>query len=297
MFYLNVLISGIAQGLMWVLLTLGVFLNFRVIKFSDMTSEGTLPLGAAITVVLINNGVNPVISLFISAIFGACAGIITGTLATYLKIQPILAGILTMTALYSINLRVLSEKATIVISGISLKNSFSFIENSRYKAILIGLIIAIIAIIALFWLFSTRIGFAIRATGSNPKMAMASAINTSRTIIIALALSNALVAVSGGVIAQFEYGSAIVTMGQGSIVIGLASVIIGEKILLKKNTSILFKLIAVSLGAIIYRCLVAFALLVPALKATDLKLITAILVAITLCVPAFKKRKFKFTKV
>ena len=294
MFILSILLSGVAQGLMWILLAIGIYINFNILKFPDLTTEGSLPLGAVITVVLINSGVNSVLALLIAALFGAVAGIITGILATHLKIQPILAGILTMIAMYSINLRIMNDNATITIFGESLKNSFSFItSNKQYAAIMIGIIVAAITVGMLTWFFLTKIGFAIRATGSNPNMARASAINTNYTLLFGLALSNALIAISGGLIAQFDYGAAIITMGQGTLVIGLASVILGVKILFKKRDNILFKLIAVSCGAVIYRCLVAFALLVPILKATDLKLITAALVALTLCFPVFQKRKAK----
>lgn len=294
MFYLNVLTGTTSQGLMWTLLTIGLFISFRILKFPDLTTEGSLPLGAVVTVVLINGGVNPIVSMIIAALFGAMVGITTGTLATYLKIQPILAGILTMTALFSITFRVLGGRSTVAISGASLVNSLSFITlNRRYEAILVGIFITAISIVFLVWFFSTKVGYAIRATGSNPKMATASAINTNRTLIGTLALSNAFIAISGGMIAQFEFGSAIVTIGQGSIVIGLASVIIGEKIFFRKRNSIFFKLIAVSFGAIVYRCIVAFALIIPMLEATDLRLITAILVVLTLCFPALKRRKSK----
>jgi len=294
LFILSILLSGVAQGLMWILLAIGIYINFNILKFPDLTTEGSLPLGAVITVVLINSGVNSVLALLIAALFGAVAGIITGILATHLKIQPILAGILTMIAMYSINLRIMNDNATITIFGESLKNSFSFItSNKQYAAIMIGIIVAAITVGMLTWFFLTKIGFAIRATGSNPNMARASAINTNYTLLFGLALSNALIAISGGLIAQFDYGAAIITMGQGTLVIGLASVILGVKILFKKRDNILFKLIAVSCGAVIYRCLVAFALLVPILKATDLKLITAALVALTLCFPVFQKRKAK----
>ena len=292
MFYFNVLISGIAQGLMWALFSIGVYINFNVLKFPDMTAEGSVTLGAIITAMLVNSGVNSVLALLIAALFGVIPGIVTGVLATHLKIQPILAGVLTMIAMYSINLRIMDDKATISIIGSSLNNSFSFItKNRQYVSILAGTVVAIITIIALAWFFSTKIGLAVRATGSNPQMARTSAINTNYTHILTLALSNALIAVSGGLIAQFDYGAAIISMGQGSTVIGLASVILGVKILFRRKNNIFFKLIAVSCGAIIYRCLVAFALLIPILKATDLKLITAVLVAVILCFPSFKKRK------
>jgi len=291
LFFLNILLSGIAQGLMWVLLSIGIYINFKILKFPDMTAEGSLTLGAVITVVLINLGVNPAISLFIAALTGTIPGIITAILATQLKIQPILSGILTMIAMYSVNLRIMNDRATIAILGSSLKNSFSFVtKNRQFVSIFLGTSIVIITIVLINWFFSTKIGFAIRATGSNPKMAKSSAINTNHTHLATLALSNALIAATGGLIAQFDYGAAIITMGQGAIVIGLASLIIGEMFIFKNKNDLFCKLIAVSFGTIIYRCLVAFALIIPVLKATDLKLITAVFVATMLCYPTLKQK-------
>lgn len=285
------LISGIAQGLMWVLLAIGVYVNFNIIKFPDMTTEGSLTFGAVISVICINSDVNPVVALLVAAILGMVPGIITGVMATYLRIQPMLAGILTMIAMYSINLRIMGDRATISISQKSLKDYVRiFTGNNQYNAIVIGMVIGLGTIIIMTWFFSTRLGFTIKATGSNSQMAISSAINTNKVFIISLALSNALIAVSGGLIAQFDYGAVIITMGQGSMVIGLASVMLGLNILFRKKQRFVYKLIAVGGGAIIYRCIVALALLIPFFKATDLKLLTAILVVSTLYISKFQNK-------
>ena len=294
--------SGIAQGLMWAILTIGVFLTFRVLDIPDLTIEGTFPLGAAVTVVLINNGMNPLLAMLVCVVFGAVAGLITGLLHTKFKIPAILAGILTQIALYSINIRIMSDKATVALSEDSFKTMVTklFPVGTAPNTIstVVGLTACAVIIFLLYRFFGTELGCAVRATGSNQKMARALGINTDAMINLCLALSNALVALAGSLIAQFDYGSALVNMGQGTIVIGLASVIIGEVIFVRKERNFGFKMAAVSAGAIIYRTIIALALTLPWMKATDLKLITAIIVAFALAIPAwkgkagFKRKKF-----
>ena len=286
--------SGIAQGLMWAILTLGIYLTFRVLDIADLTIEGTFPLGAAVTVVLINKGLNPFIAMLVCIIAGCLAGLVTGILHTKFKIPAILAGILTQIALYSVNIRILGDKATVALSGKSLKTIVSGILPAGLKSntlsTIVGVIVCAIIIWTLYWFFGTELGCAVRATGSNAAMARAMGINTDRMTVLCLMISNGLVALSGSLIAQFDYGSALVNMGQGTIVIGLASVIIGEVLFIHKEQNFAFKMSAITLGAIIYRTIIACALTLPWMKATDLKIITALIVAIALAVPVWKDR-------
>ncbi len=293
--------SGIAQGLMWAILTIGVFLTFRVLDIADLTIEGTFPLGAAISVVLINGGMNPILAMLICMVAGGVAGLATGILHTKFAIPAILAGILTQIALYSINIRIMSDKATVPFLEDTFKTMVTklFPEGTAPNtiSIVVGLILCLIIIELLYYFFGTEVGCAVRATGSNQKMARALGISTNTMINLGLAISNALVALAGSLIAQFDYGSALVSMGQGTIVIGLASVIIGEVIFVRKERNFGFKMAAVSAGAIIYRTIIAFALTLPWMKATDLKLITAVIVAFALAIPAWKgKAGFKRNK-
>lgn len=292
MITLGTIQSGIAQGLMWGILTIGVYLTFRILEIADLTIEGTFPLGAAITVVLINKGMHPLLAMLIAFICGCLAGLVTGILHTRFKIPAILSGILTQIALYSINIRIMSDKATVSISGKSLKHLVADILPAGLKSnslsIVVGVITCAMIIFVLYRFFGTELGCAIRATGSNMNMARAMGVDTDTMTVLCLMLSNGLVAISGSMIAQFDYGSALVNMGQGTIVIGLASVIIGEVLFIHKEHNFAFKLAAITLGAIIYRTIIACALTLPWLKATDLKLITAIIVAIALAIPVFK---------
>ena len=287
---LLVLQSGAAQGLLWALLTLGVYITYRLLDFADLTVEGSFPLGAAVTAILINQGMNPFAVLFIAFLVGSIAGLATGILNTVCKIPPILSGILTMIALYSINLRIMSGKATITIQGDTVKtlvNNLLPLSNNLLS-IIAGIIINLLIVILLYVFFGTEIGCSIRATGHNPYMARALGVHTGHMTILGLMISNGLVALSGSLVSQLDYGSALVTMGQGSIVIGLASVIIGEVIFCHKDHSFAYKLTAVVFGAVIYRTIIAFALRVNILEATDLKLITAVVVSIALSLPVIK---------
>ena len=291
---LATIISGISQGLMWAVLTLGVYLTFRVLDIADLTIEGSFPLGAAVTVVLINKGVNPFLAMLICIVCGAIAGLVTGVLHTKFKIPAILAGILTQIALYSVNIRILQDKATVAISGNSLKKIVAGILpeglTPNTLSIIVGVIVCGLIVGVLYWFFGTEIGCSMRATGNNMNMARALGIDTDKMIVLCLMISNGLVALSGSLIAQFDYGSALVNMGQGTIVIGLASVIIGEVLFIHKEQNFAFKMTAITLGAIIYRTIIALALTLPFMKATDLKIITALIVAIALAIPVWKDK-------
>lgn len=293
MITLTTIQSGIAQGLLWAILTLGVMLTFRVLDIADLTVEGSFPLGAAVCVMLLNAEVNPFVAVPAACLAGAVAGAVTGLLITGFRIPPILAGILTQIALYSVNIRIMGDKATVAIAKSSIKKILQSLLpslKSNMLSIISGALVCAMVIFILYRYFGTEIGCAIRATGSNPHMARALGIDTDKTTVLCLMISNALVALSGSLIAQFDYGSALVNMGQGTIVIGLASIIIGEVLFVRKEMNFALKMSAIVGGAIIYRTVIACALTLPWMKATDLKLITAAIVAIALAVPVLKDR-------
>lgn len=287
------LISGLAQGLIWAIMTLGVYITFRILDIADLTVEGTFPLGAAVTVVLINSGLHPVIAVLAAILAGCAAGFVTGVFHTVFKIPAILSGILTMIALYSVNIRIMNDKATVAIENPSVKKLMQSIlpegTASNTISIILGVTVCLAIIALLYYFFGTEIGCAVRATGSNQNMARSLGVKTDLIIILGLMISNALVALSGSLIAQLDYGSALVNMGQGTIVIGLASVIIGEVIFIRKDRNFAVKLAAIIAGAIIYRTIIACALTFSFLKATDLKIITAIIVSIALALPVIKQ--------
>ena len=287
------LISGLAQGLIWAIMTLGVYITFRILDIADLTVEGTFPLGAAVTAVLINSGMHPVLAVFMAVLAGSLAGFVTGIFHTVFKIPAILSGILTMIALYSVNIRIMSDKATVAIEKPSVKKLMQNLlpqgTASNTISIILGVTVCIALVALLYYFFGTEIGCAVRATGSNQNMARSLGVRTDRIIMLGLMISNALVALSGSLIAQLDYGSALVNMGQGTIVIGLASVIIGEVIFIRKDRNFAVKLMAIIAGAIIYRTIIACALTFSFLKATDLKIITAIIVSIALALPVIKQ--------
>ncbi|NMA93761.1 MAG: ABC transporter permease [Clostridiales bacterium] len=286
--------SAIAQGLLWAVLTLGVYLTYRVLGFSDLGCEGSFPLGAAVSVVLMNGGVHPLLAAAAAMLCGAIAGAITGVLHTVFKIPDILAGILTMISLYSINIRIMSGKATVTIASDTLKSIVGglFPQNtsSYIVSIVTGAIFCLIIVGVLYYYFGTEVGCSIRATGDNAKMARAVGVNTDMMIVLCLVISNSMIALAGNLIAQFDYGSALVNMGQGTIVIGLASIIIGEVLFVRDEMNFALKMFSVVAGAVIYRIVIACALTLPWLKATDLKLITAVTVAIALALPVVKQK-------
>lgn len=283
---LYILKDAIELGLIWSIMTLGIFISFRVLDFADLTAEGTVTLGSAIATALIIGNVPPLIATIIALLGGFLAGALTGFLHTKLKIPAILAGIISMTGLYSINLRVMG-KASIYLGDLNTIYSYlrSFINDSFIAKSVTTLVIVFLIFMVLYWFFGTEIGMSIRATGMNQKMSKAHGINTDLMIILGLAISNALIAVSGALSAQ-NAKSANMDIGKGTIVIGLASIIIGEVIFGKRS----FKnwLISVILGSIIYQALVGVAIALG-LNPNDLKLLQAILIALILGLPLFKK--------
>lgn len=284
----DLIIGTIGQGLLWSLLAVGVFLTFRVLDIADLTVEGSFPMGAAISAILLINGFNPVVSILGAAVGGMIAGAVTGWIHTKLKIPALLAGILTMIALYSINLHIMG-KANVPLLRVdtiyTMLGQVLPLDRTLMLAI-VGLIVAVVTCLVLFWFFGTEIGAALRATGVNPQMIRAQGVNTDTMIVLGLLLSNGFVAVSGALIAQGN-GYADVGMGIGTIVIGLASVIIGEVIFGTK--SFVRSLIAVVLGSIVYRIVIAIVLYIG-MPPNDLKLFTAVLVAIALSLPTLKAK-------
>ena len=287
-------IQGAAsQGIIWGIMTLGVYITFKVLDFPDLTVDGSFALGGAVSSILISNGMNPFITLFFSFLAGSLAGLATGILNTKLQIPGILAGILTMIALYSINIRVMGGRPNIPLLGMA--TSLTIIQNilSLSKVVsdlLVGFVFSVFIVLIMYWFFGTEMGCAIRATGNNEKMIRALGVDTNVMKTIGLMISNALVSLSGALVTQSQ-GYADVGMGTGTIVIGLASVIIGE-VIFGNRFNFLYKLSSIVMGSIIYRIIIAIVLQLG-LKATDLKLLTAIIVAIALSVPVLNKKANK----
>ncbi len=291
----NLIISTIAQGLLWALLALGVFITFRILDVADLTVEGSFPMGAAISAVLITMGVNPWITVLVAGVGGMIAGAVTGWIHTKLKIPALLAGILTMIALYSVNLHIMGKANISLLRMDTVYSAIHSMGISNSVALtIIGVVVTIVVGLFLFWFFGTELGTSIRATGVNPQMIRAQGVNTDTMIVLGLLLSNGFVAVSGALIAQSQ-GFADIGMGVGTIVIGLASVIIGEVLFASSsvvrklfgNSSFVLSLVAVVFGSIIYRIVIATVLYLG-MPPNDLKLFTAILVALALSLPTWQ---------
>lgn len=295
--------SAIAQGMLWAMLALGVYITFRLLDFADLTCEGSFAMGACISAVMtVTHHMNPFFSLIFAFLGGAMAGTVTGLLNTKLKIPPILAGILSMISLYSINLRIMSEKANLPINireeGVESMVTFvqkllpesvrTMSQTTTVIAACIGLIFCILAVLGLYWFFGTELGCAIRATGNNEKMIRAQGVNTDHMKLVALALSNGFIAFSGALVAQNQK-VADVGSGTGAIVIGLASIVIGE-VLFSRAMNFRWKLTGIIVGSVVYRIIVAVVLQLG-MRSSDLKLLTAVLVAIALSVPRLLQKK------
>lgn len=281
-----------AQGILWGLMTLGVYLTFRILNIADMTVDGSFACGGAVTAILIVNGIHPALSLLFVFAAGTLAGLATGFLNTKLKINILLASILTQIALYSINIRIMMGKANIPLIGkptliVMLREHLSQCLTTTHAALIIGGITVPLIIALLYWFLETEIGSAVRATGSNEHMVRALGVNTDVMKILGLMLSNGMVALSGALVAQSQ-GYADVGMGTGTIVIGLASIIIGE-VIFGEHFGIWWQLVTAVLGSVIYREIVAVVLQLG-LQPTDLKLLTALTVAASLSVPVIKAR-------
>ena len=283
---LSFAITSLEQGLAFGIMALGVFISFRILAFADLTVDGSLPLGAAVSARLLTMGMNPYLSIAAAIFAGGIAGAMTGFLNTKLKIAPLLSGILTMTSLYSINLRVMGRPNIPLIGKETIFSNLEALGISypwNNIVILISFIIIVKLILDAF--LNTQIGFALRATGDNPQMIRSMGISTNSMKMLGLIISNALVALSGALVGQYQ-GFADVNMGVGTIVAGLASVIIGEVIIGER--SMFIATIGVITGSILYRFSISIALNLG-LAASDLKLLTALLVIIFLSTPRIKK--------
>ena len=277
--------GGIAQGLIWGIMALGVYMTYRMLGLADLTVDGSLATGGAVCIMLVLAGWNPQLALLISFLAGVAAGLITGFLHTKLGIPDILAGILTQISLYSINLNIMGKANQAVNVN---KVSFLFSSNAKVlpRTIVLASLVCLVLVVLLYLYLGTEHGSALRATGINGAMARAQGINTGSMKVIGLALSNGLVALAGGVLSQYQ-GFADINMGRGAIVIGLAAVIIGEVLgeaFLGKYLNFMMRLIFVVLGSVIYYVVYVFVLWLK-FPADDMKLLTAVVVAIFLAIP------------
>lgn len=286
MSFLSALPGAAAQGIIWGLMAIGVYITFRVLDVADLTVDGSMGTGGAVLVMCATSGMNIYVSMIIAFLAGCIAGLATGIFHTVFGIPAILSGILTQLALYSINLRILGNKAN---QSINVMN-YDLIVSLRNitQSIIVGLVIVFIFIAILYWFFGTELGHSIRATGNNQAMARANGINTNVNKIIGLVLSNGIVALSGALLAQYQ-GFADVNMGRGAIVIGLAAVIIGEVIFGKLFKNFALRLVACVIGGVIYYVVITFVLRLG-LNANDLKLFSALVVALFLGVPYWKNK-------
>ena len=282
----QILLGAVSLGLLWAIMTIGVYITYRILDIADLSVEGTLPLGAAVACAMITRGADPYLASLCALLAGCAAGLCTGILHTKLKIPALLSGILTMIALYSVNLRIMGAPNVSILRMNTVFRPLTKLGMTGSVAIIIvGGLCALALITILYWFFGTELGSAVRATGNNPRMVRAQGINTDNMKMLGLVLSNGLAALSGAFIAQSQnFGD--VQMGAGSIVIGLASLIIGE--VLFGGRSFYRRLLAVILGAVVYRLIIALVLELG-MNPNDLKLFTAITVALALWLPQGKQ--------
>lgn len=291
---INALPGACAQGLIWGIMAIGVYITYRILDFADLTVDGTMCTGGAVCIMMMLNGYSVTVSLICAFAAGMLAGLVTGIFHTFMGIPPILSGILTQLGLYSVNLRIMMGKSNQAVSvdKYDLLVSLRYVKDVPFykNTIFIVALFILIIIGVLYWFFGTELGCSIRATGSNPNMARAQGINTDFSKILGLMLSNGLVALASGLYAQYQ-GFADVNAGRGAIVIGLAAVIIGQVIFGKICSGFAFKLLSVALGAIIYY-LVLQIVLWMGLNSNDLKLLSALVVAVFLAIPHLKGKYF-----
>ena len=300
--FINSLPGAVGQGLAWGIMAIGVYITYRILDIADLTVDGSLATGGAVCAIAITMGVNPWVAMLLAIMAGMLAGFVTGFFHTVCGIPAILSGILTQLALYSLNLRILalgSDATTKATLPLSVDNQHLLLSSRYIRALALNnpiwllLVVVLVVIGGLYWFFGTELGSSLRATGANPNMARAQGINTNFSKVLALIVSNGLVALSGALLAQYQ-GSATVDMGRGAIVIGLAAVIIGEVLFSKGSLNFALKLASCIIGAIIYYVVITLVLRLG-LESTDLKLLTALVVAIFLTIPYWKGKYF--TKV
>ena len=282
--FIGALPGAVAQGIIYGIMAIGVYITFRVLDVADLTVDGSMGTGGAMLVLCMMNGIPVYFSMMLAFLAGCIAGWVTGVFHTKFGIPAILAGILTQLSLYSVNLRILGGKANQPISTRNYKLWFSL--GNIPQTLIFGCVFVVVVIALLYWFFGTEIGFGIRATGNNEAMARANGINTDRNKVIGLILSNGIVALSGAMLTQFQ-GYADVNMGRGAIVIGLAAVIIGEVIFGKIFKNFALKLLAVAIGGVIYYVVITLVLRLG-VNPNDLKLFIALVVALFLGVQFWK---------
>lgn len=298
--FFNSIPNAFGQGLIWGIMAIGVYITYKILDVADLTVDGSLATGGAVCALLISMGWNPWLAMLIAILSGMLAGLVTGVLHTTCGIPAILAGILTQLALYSINLRIMAigdlavkTKATLAVSvdRSSLLVSSRYIRDMAWNNPLLILALFVVVVVALlYWFFGTELGSSLRATGVNSAMARAQGINTGRNKVLGLVVSNGLVALAGALLSQYQ-GSATIDMGRGAIVIGLAAVIIGEVLLDRIFRNFALKLFAAVMGATIYYLVITLVLRLG-LESTDLKLLTALVVAVFLTIPHWKGKYF-----
>lgn len=285
---MTLILSAGELGLLYTLLTLGLFISYRILDIPDLTVDGSFTLGAAVAVIMTVAG-HPILAILGAACAGILAGMVTATLQTKLKVQPILAGILTMTALYSVNIMVMGDKSNVSLLGVeTIFTKAKIFIGSNYSGLMLGSVIVLVTCIILGVFLHTKLGLSIRATGDNEDMVRSSSVNVDQMKIIGLAVANGLVAISGALIAQ-KQSFADVSMGTGMVVIGIASLIIGEVLvdIFVKQRGIKSNIFAAVLGSVIYRLIISAALSVN-ISATSMKLVSAIIVVAAISYPVVK---------
>jgi len=298
---LTMFLGGLQEGLFYALLAMGVFISFRILNTPDLTTEGSYTLGVAVSAVLTVAG-HPVLGLVCAFLAGALAGSVTGVLQTKVGIHPILAGILTMSGLYTINTAVMGGKPDVTLTKTTIFNKLYEVFNINLQAfnrdraaftmakeitvLIVAAVLAVVVLIALIWFFRTHVGLCIRATGNNEAMVRSSSINAGGMKILGLAVANGCTALAGGVMTQ-SGGFATISNGAGVLVVGLASVIIGEAIIGKRGVTV--GLMSVILGSVLYQCLIRLATSLNVFPAYYLKLVSAVIVAIALALPMLRE--------
>ncbi|MBF0806574.1 ABC transporter permease [Streptococcus sp. WM07] len=285
---MDLILSSVSQGLLWSIMAIGVYVTYRILDIADLTAEGAYPLGAAVAATSIVGGMNPLLATLLAFVAGMGAGLVSGLLHTKMKIPALLTGIVTLTGLYSINLKILGKANVALLRQETLVTQLQGLGLSKTTAVLIiGSLFVAVVILLLTLLMNTQIGLALRSTGDNIPMSEANGINVNRMKIYGYMLSNGLIALSGALLTQ-NNGFADLNSGTGTIVIGLASVIIAEVIL--RNLRIGWRLLSVVLGSIIYRLIILAILEIPGMDADLVKLFSATLLAVVLFVPEIQKK-------
>ncbi|MBA5728735.1 ABC transporter permease [Aerococcaceae bacterium INB8] len=285
---MSIYFSAVYQGILWGIMGLGLYISFRILRFADLTSEASFTLGAASAVTLITMGVNPIIATFASIITGMLAGLVTGILTTYFDIPALLASIISLTGFYSINLRVMGSP-NLSLRGFNTIYSYlsEFVESVQYQRAIVGLIVVLLVIFFMTYLFKTDLGQAIIATGDNEIMAASFGIKTNTMKRLALMFANGFIALSGALVAQ-DNGFSDVQMGTGTVVVAMSSIVIGE-VIFRKQMKLSGRFISIVVGSVIYRLIIVFVLQLG-FNPNDFRLISALVLAIFLALPAISKK-------